>query len=217
MGRKKLILSTGNSDKIEEIKDILKELPVKILSKEDLDLGDLEVEENGDTLEENAIMKARAIAEKIQGIVIADDTGLFVNYLNGAPGVHSARYGGEEHNYNRNNKKLLEDLNGVPLEKRSAYFETVIAIVLEDKSIKTLYGRCNGTIALEPRGSEGFGYDPLFIPEGYDKTFGELGKDIKNQIGHRARALNQLKEEMDKILTGDGNENISSKWYPWKY
>lgn len=211
MGRKKLILSTGNPDKVEEIKDIFKDLPVDILSKADLGLKDLEIEESGDTLEENAIIKAMALAEKAHGIVIADDTGLFVERLNGAPGVHSARYGGEEHNYNKNNTKLLEDLNGVPMEGRGAYFETAIAIVLEDKSIKTLYGKCNGTIGLEPMGDKGFGYDPLFIPEGYDKTFGELGKDIKNKIGHRAKALNQLKEEMDKILKGDRNEDICGK------
>lgn len=211
MQRKKLILSTGNSDKIKEIKDILKDLSVDILSKGDLGLGDLEIEENGDTLEENAIIKAKALAERVNGIVIADDTGLFVEYLNGAPGVHSARYGGEEHNYKKNNEKLLEELKDVPIDKRSAYFETVIAIVLEDKSIRTLRGRCNGIIGLEPVGDKGFGYDPLFIPEGYDQSFAELGEDIKNEIGHRGKALNQLKREIDKILKGDTNENICSK------
>lgn len=211
MERKKLILSTGNPDKVEEIKEIFKDLPVDIFSKRDLGLKDLDIEENGDTLEENAIIKAMALAEKTNGIVIADDTGLFVDYLNGAPGVHSARYGGEEHNYKKNNLKLLEDLKGVSMEKRQAYFKTVIAIVLEDKSIITLKGKCSGTIGLEPRGNKGFGYDSLFIPEGYNKTFGELGKDIKNKIGHRAKALNQLKEEMDKIFKGDRNENICSK------
>lgn len=211
MERKKLILSTGNPDKVKEIKDILKDLPVDILSKKDLGLGDLEIEENGNTLEENAIIKAKALAERIDGIVIADDTGLFVEYLNGAPGVHSARYGGEEHNYKKNNERLLKELKNVPINKREAYFETVIAMVLEDKSIRTLSGRCNGTISLEPMGDNGFGYDPLFIPDGYSKSFGELGEDIKNKIGHRGRALNQLKLEMDKILKGDTNEDICNK------
>lgn len=211
MGRKKLILSTGNPDKVKEIKDILKDLPVDILSKKDLGLGDLEVEENGNTLEENAIIKAKALSEKVDGIVIADDTGLFVEYLNGAPGVHSARYAGEDHNYEKNNEKLLKELKDVTIDKRNAYFETVIAMVLEDKSIRTLSGRCNGIIGFEPMGENGFGYDPLFIPEGYNQTFAELGEEIKNEIGHRGRALNKLKREMDKILKGDTNEDICNK------
>ena len=211
MGRKKLILSTGNPDKVKEIKDILKDLPVDILSKKDLGLGDLEVEENGNTLEENAIIKAKALSEKVDGIVIADDTGLFVEHLNGAPGVHSARYAGEDHNYEKNNEKLLKELKDVTIDKRNAYFETVIAMVLEDKSIRTLSGRCNGIIGFEPMGENGFGYDPLFIPEGYNQTFAELGKEIKNEIGHRGRALNKLKREMDKILKGDTNEDICNK------
>ena len=211
MERKKLILSTGNLDKIREIKDILKDLPIDIISKEDIGLGDLEVEENGNTLEENAIIKAKALAERTNGIIMADDTGLFVDALKGAPGIHSARYGGEEHNYVRNNERLMEELKNIPIDKRTAYFETVIAIILEDKSIKTLSGRCNGSIAIESMGSDGFGYDPLFIPEGYRETFAELGEEVKNEIGHRGKALNKLKLEIDRILKGDRDEDICSK------
>jgi len=211
MERKKLILSTGNLDKIREIKDILKDLPIDIISKEDIGLGDLEVEENGNTLEENAIIKAKALAEVTNGIIMADDTGLFVDALKGAPGIHSARYGGEEHNYVRNNERLMEELKNIPIDKRTAYFETVIAIILEDKSIKTLSGRCNGSIAIESMGSDGFGYDPLFIPEGYRETFAELGEEVKNEIGHRGKALNKLKLEIDRILKGDRDEDICSK------
>ena len=208
---KQLILSTGNPNKVEEIKNIFKNFEINIVSKKDLGLGDLEIKETGDTLKENAIIKASALSEKVHGIIIADDTGLFVDYLNGAPGVNSANYGGGDHDYKKNNERLLKKLQGVPLNKRQAYFETVIAIVLEDKSIRTVSGRCNGIIALEPTGNMGFGYDPLFIPEGYDKSFGELGLEIKNKISHRAKALIKLKEEMYKILKGDTIEDFRSK------
>ncbi len=128
------------------------------------------------------LKKAMALKEKVEGIIIADDTGLFVKALKGAPGVYSARYGGVEHDYDKNNKKLLEELKDVPLDKRGgAYFKTVIAIVLEDGSSFTVEGICEGTIGFEPKGDSGFGYDPLFIPKGYNKSFGELGLDIKKQ------------------------------------
>lgn len=197
---KRLILSTGNPDKVKEIKNIFKDLPLEIVSKKDLGLGDLEIEETGTSLEENALIKAKVLADQIKGIVIADDTGLFVEYLDGEPGVNSANYSGEDHNYIKNNEKLLRELEGVPLEKRKAYFETVIALVLEDKSYTLIKGRCNGTIALEPRGDKGFGYDSLFIPEGYDESFGEMDLSKKNKISHRAKALGKLKEEIYKIL-----------------
>lgn len=217
MRKGQIILSTGNPDKVVEIKNIFRDLEIDIKTKKDLGLGDFEIKETGDTLEENAIIKAKALAEKVDGIVIADDTGLFVDYLNGAPGVHSANYGGGDHDYKGNNERLLKELDGVPLDKRQAYFETVIAIVLEDKSIRTVSGRCNGIISLKPNGNMGFGYDPLFIPEGYDKSFGELGLDLKNKISHRSRALEKLKLEINNILEDDANEDIYNKWYPWQY
>ncbi|NLV75497.1 MAG: RdgB/HAM1 family non-canonical purine NTP pyrophosphatase [Tissierellia bacterium] len=211
MTKRKLILSTNNFDKVEEIKDILKELPVDILSKKDLNLENVDIVEDGKTLEENATKKAMALKEKVEGIIIADDTGLFVKALKGAPGVYSARYGGVEHDYDKNNKKLLEELKDVPLDKRGAYFKTVIAIVLEDGSSFTVEGICEGTIGFEPKGDSGFGYDPLFIPKGYNKSFGELGLDIKNRISHRAKALDKLKAQMYMILKGDAYEDICSK------
>lgn len=211
MNKRKLILSTNNFDKVEEIKDILKELPVDILSKKDLNLENVDIVEDGKTLEENATKKAMALKEKVEGIIIADDTGLFVKALKGAPGVYSARYGGVEHDYDKNNKKLLEELKDVPLDKRGAYFKTVIAIVLEDGSSFTVEGICEGTIGFEPKGDSGFGYDPLFIPKGYNKSFGELGLDIKNRISHRAKALDKLKAQMYMILKGDAYEDICSK------
>ncbi|MBU5292896.1 XTP/dITP diphosphatase [Anaerosalibacter bizertensis] len=203
MKNKKIILSTGNIDKIEEIKDILKDLPFSIYSKKEVGLGDLEVEEDGDTLEENAIKKAMAISERIDGIVIADDTGLFVDKLNGAPGVYSSRYAGEDVSYEDNNRKLLKELEGTPSEERTAKFQTVIAIVTEDKKIKTVYGECRGRIGFEVKGSEGFGYDPLFIVDGYGKTFAQLGEEVKNKISHRAKALEKLKKELEKLAGDD--------------
>lgn len=211
MSRRRLILSTGNPHKVEEIKDILKELPIDVLSKNDLGLKDFEVEEDGETLEENAIKKASDLSKKVDGIVIADDTGLFVDFLKGAPGIYSARYAGEDSTYNKNNAKLLKELEEVSIEKRGAYFKTIIALVTERGDVITVQGNCKGTIGFEPKGDKGFGYDPLFIVDGYNKTFAELGDEIKNKISHRAKALNKLKEEIVKILEDDANEDICSK------
>ncbi|WIV11883.1 XTP/dITP diphosphatase [Proteiniborus sp. MB09-C3] len=211
MSRKTLIVSSDNSHKIMEIRDILKDLPITVLSKTEAGYGDIEVIEDGDTLEENATKKAVEIAQKANAIVIADDTGLFVDKLNGEPGVYSARYSGENATYSSNNKKLLTKLEGVPLEERTAMFKTIIAIVLEDKNIKLTSGECSGKIGFEPRGEKGFGYDPLFIVDGYGKTFAELGEEIKNTISHRANALRNLKEELKKFLEDEGNENSSNK------
>lgn len=202
MKKTKLILASGNVHKIDEIKKILKGLPVEILSKDEVGLKELEVIEDGTTLEENAIKKAVEVAKKVDGIVIADDTGLFVDKLNGRPGVYSSRYAGENATYEDNNRKLLKELEGVELEDRTAKFKTVIAIVMEDKSYKTVEGECFGKIAFAPRGNHGFGYDPLFIVDGYNKTFAELGEDIKNKISHRANALKKLRAELENMLKG---------------
>lgn len=203
MTRRKLVLSTGNINKIEEIKKILKDLPIEVLSKRDLGLDGFKIEENGEILEENAIKKATSLIERVQGMVMADDTGLFVEYLNGEPGIHSARYSGINATYESNNIELLKKLKGVPLEKRKAWFKTVIALVTEEGKIITVSGECRGYISFEPKGEDGFGYDPLFIVEGYNKTFAELGEGIKNQISHRARALQKLKIEIIKVLEDD--------------
>ncbi|KGG80398.1 nucleoside-triphosphate diphosphatase [Caloranaerobacter azorensis H53214] len=202
MKKTRLIVASGNVHKIDEIKKILKGLPLEILSKDEVGLKDLEVVEDGKTLEENAIKKAIEVSKKVDGIVIADDTGLFVDKLDGRPGIYSSRYSGEDATYEENNRKLLMELDGVELEDRTAKFKTVIAIVMEDKSYKTVEGECLGKIALTPRGNHGFGYDPLFIVDGYNKTFAELGEDIKNKISHRANALRKLRVELENILKG---------------
>lgn len=197
---KQLILSTGNPDKLKEIKYILEELNIKVISKNEIGLEDFDVVEDEDSLEGNAIKKAKGLSEKINGIIMADDTGLFVEYLKGDPGVHSARYAGKDHDYKANNIKLLRELDGIEDKNRNAYFETVIALVLENGDIKTISGRLDGRIAYEEKGENGFGYDPLFIVDGYDKTLAELPDEVKNKISHRARALDLLKEELMEIL-----------------
>ncbi|NLY67523.1 MAG: XTP/dITP diphosphatase [Tissierellia bacterium] len=208
---RKLILSTGNKNKVEEIKDILKDLPIKVLSKDEVGINNLHVVEDGSTLEENAIKKAKALKDKVDGMVMADDTGLFVDYLNGEPGINSARYSGEEGNDEKNIEKLLGKLEGVPMEKRRATFKTVIALITEDNRTITVQGECKGYIGFEKKGQSGFGYDPLFIVEGYGRTFAELGEEIKNKISHRAKALENLRKEIVNILEDDGNEDTSHK------
>lgn len=208
---RKLILSTGNKNKVEEIKDILKDLAIKVLSKDEVGINNLHVVEDGSTLEENAIKKAKALKDKVDGMVMADDTGLFVDYLNGEPGINSARYSGEEGNDEKNIEKLLGKLEGVPMEKRRATFKTVIALITEDNRTITVQGECKGYIGFEKKGQSGFGYDPLFIVEGYGRTFAELGEEIKNKISHRAKALENLRKEIVNILEDDGNEDTSHK------
>lgn len=211
MSKKTIIVSSDNSHKIMEIKKILKDLPITVLSKTEAGCGDIEVIEDGDSLEENAIKKAVEIAKRVNAIVIADDTGLFVDKLNGEPGVYSARYSGGNATDRSNREKLLRELNDVTLEERTAKFKTIIAIVLEDKSVKLASGECSGKIGFEEKGENGFGYDSLFIADGYEKTFAELGEEIKNTISHRANALKNLKEELRSIIEDEWNEDSNNK------
>lgn len=200
MKNRKLVLSTNNKNKVEEIKDILKGLPIEVLSKKDIGFEDFDVIEDGTSLEENSVKKARALAEKTEFMVMADDSGLFVDCLNGEPGVYSSRYGGEEGNDDKNNEKLLGKLSDLPLKDRRASFKTVIALVTEEKEVLSVEGECKGHIGFELKGDNGFGYDPLFTPEGYDKTFAELDGEIKNTISHRAKALEEMKEVLTNLL-----------------
>lgn len=191
--------------KINEIKDILKNTIFDVVSKDDLGYLDFDVEEDKDTLEGNAFKKAEELHKLVKGIVIADDTGLFVDALNGDPGVYSARYAGEPVSYKDNNKLLLKNLEGVPMEKRTATFKTVMAVVLEDGSRLMAEGECKGKIAFEERGTNGFGYDPLFIVDGWNKSFSEMTEEEKNQVSHRANALMNLKEKLEEASEGSGN------------
>lgn len=203
---RRVVLSSGNKHKISEIKNILKDMPFEVVSKDDLGYKEFEVEEDGETLEENAFKKAKELHKLVKEIVIADDTGLFVDALNGEPGVYSARYAGEAASYDDNNKLLLSKLKDVPLEKRTAYFKTVIAIIFKDGSKMTAEGTVYGKIDFQERGQNGFGYDPLFIVEDTGKTFAEMNDEDKNKISHRARALMNLKEKLE-----DSGENISNQ------
>lgn len=203
MGNRKLILSTGNINKIKEIKDILKDLNIEVLSKAEIGLENLDIVEDGNTLEENSIKKAKGIKEKTPYMVMADDSGLFVDALNGKPGVHSSRYAGEDGDYKKNNEKLLLEMGDFPLEKRRASFLTVIALITENHETIIVEGECKGHIAFKSKGSKAFGYDPLFVPEGYSKTFGELDEEVKNKISHRAVALENIKDTLVDLLKDD--------------
>lgn len=210
MVKRKLVVSSGNQNKIKEIKDIFQGLPIEVVSKNDLGFSDLNVVEDGKTLEENSLIKARALGEKIDYMVLADDSGLFVDVLEGEPGVHSSRYAGEDGNDDKNNEKLLQALKDIPLEKRTAKFRTVIVLITEDKEIIPVHGECKGRIGLEKQGDNGFGYDPLFIPDGYNGSFAVLGDDIKNKISHRAKALEGLKNEIVKLIKDEINEDSNN-------
>lgn len=197
---RRLILSSSNTHKIKEIKEILKDLNLEVVSKDDLGFKDFDVVEDKDSLEGNAFKKAEELSKLAKGIIIADDTGLFVDALDGAPGVYSARYAGDHVSYKDNNDLLLKNLAGVPMEKRTAYFKTVIALVLEDGSKLMAEGVCRGRIGFEVKGVNGFGYDPLFIVDGLEKTFGEMSDEEKNSLSHRANALRNLKNILGEIL-----------------
>lgn len=197
---RRIILSSGNKHKVSEIKDILKDMPFEVISKDDLGYNDFDVEEDGTTLEENALKKATELHKLTKGIVIADDTGLFVDELNGDPGIYSARYAGEPTSDKNNRELLLKNLENVPFEKRTAYFKTVIAIVLEDGSKMTAEGKVAGMISFEEKGKNGFGYDSLFLAEDTGRTFAEMTDYEKNQISHRARALQNLKKRLEEYI-----------------
>ena len=195
----KLVIATRNAHKLEEIRAIFNFQGLEILSAFDFpQIPD--VVEDGDTLEANAIKKAVEIAKATGCWAMADDSGLEVTALGGAPGVYSARYAGEHCSYSDNNEKLLHELAGKP--DRSAQFRTVIALSSPEGSVQTLEGSCPGTIIKEPRGENGFGYDPLFVPEGYTKTFAELPAEIKNRISHRAQALSKAQAEWGDLPGG---------------
>ena len=184
---KELVFATNNPHKLDEIREITNG-KLRILGLNDINCHE-EIEETGNTLEENALIKARFVKEKYGYNCFADDTGLGVDALEGAPGVYSARYAGEGCSFADNMNKLLAALQGI--EHRTAQFRTVIALVLNGKEY-LFDGVIKGTIIEDKRGNTGFGYDPIFMPDGYDKTFAELGNEVKNNISHRALAMKKL-------------------------
>jgi XTP/dITP diphosphohydrolase len=192
----RIVAATKNKHKIEEIQAITGEFGMDVVSRADAGVPDIEVEEDGETFEENSEKKAREIMMLCGEITIADDSGLMVDALDGAPGVISARFAGEDGNDAKNNEKLLRLLEEVPPEKRTARFVSVITMVYPDGRKIVARGECNGHMIYQPKGSNGFGYDPLFVPDGYDRTFAELSGAEKNKISHRAVALQNLRKQL---------------------
>jgi len=204
----KLVLATRNKGKIAEIKKLVSDLSqVELVFLDDFqNLPD--IAETGKTFKENALIKAKEIASLTGHWALADDSGLEVDYLQGAPGVYSARFSGEKATDAQNNAKLLSLLKNVPWEKRQAKFVCVIAICNPKGQCYTLEGECKGYIALEPKGTHGFGYDPVFFVPAYGKTMAELEPEIKNQISHRAMALKRLKPLLRQMLKKSGDLDI---------
>lgn len=200
---KEAVIATGNKHKLKEIGKILEDFNLKVLSMKDVGLEGMEIVENGRTFEENALIKARAVMNKTGKLSIADDSGLEVDILNKEPGIHSARFAGENAGDEENNNKLLKLLGDTPLEKRRASFVCSIAAVFPDGQAILAEGKCPGLIGFEPKGDKGFGYDPLFIVEEYKQTFAQLGEEVKNRISHRALALQKLKYQLNNLLKGE--------------
>lgn len=188
----KIIFATGNEGKMKEIRMILKDLPYEVCSLKDMGI-EVEIEENGTTFEENALIKARTIMEMTGEIVLADDSGLEVDYLNKAPGIYSARYLGEDTSYEVKNAHIINALEEAKGDQRSARFVCAIACVFPDGTEKTTRGTIEGLIGYEPKGENGFGYDPIFYVPEYNCSTAELSSEVKNKISHRGKALEAMK------------------------
>ncbi|MCI8510977.1 MAG: XTP/dITP diphosphatase [Lachnospiraceae bacterium] len=194
-----IVFATSNEGKMREIREILKDLPVKVLSIPEAGVT-VDIVEDGETFEANALIKARAVWARTKGIVLADDSGLEVDYLNGEPGVLSARYMGEHTSYEIKNWNLIHRLNGVEEEKRTARFVCVIAAILPDGRAVTTNGTMEGFIAHEPAGCGGFGYDPILMLKEYGKTSAEITMEQKNEVSHRGKALRAMKERLKREI-----------------
>jgi len=192
------ILATNNMKKLAEMQRILSPLGINVVTAKMLGKQLEDVEEDGKTFEDNAKLKARAACKEMNMPAIADDSGLCVDYLDGAPGIFSARFAGEHGNDEKNNDLLLEKLDGVPLEKRTAHYVCAICCTFPDGREIVVRGECNGVIGFERDGHEGFGYDPLFLVDG--KAFGRYTAEEKDKISHRGNALRLLTKELEKII-----------------
>ena len=190
---KKLIFATGNAGKMKEIRMILADMGHEILSMKEEGI-DPEIIEDGTTFEENAVIKAKAVAALTDAIVLADDSGLEIDALNKEPGIYSARYMGEDTSYHVKNNNLIERLEGVPEERRTARFVCAIAAVLPDGKVLVTTGTIEGRIGYEEKGENGFGYDPIFYVPEYGCTSAELTEEQKNEISHRGKALRAMRE-----------------------
>lgn len=196
----KIVFATGNAGKVREVKAILQDLNMEVYSMKELGIQS-DAAENGTTFAENAIIKAKDVAGKVpDAIVMADDSGLVVDALNGEPGIYSARYMGEDTSYRIKNANIMKRMEGVPLEKRTARFVSAIAAVMPDGTVLTTEGTIEGYIGYEERGEGGFGYDPIFMVPELGCSTAELSAEDKNAISHRGRALAKMKTEIQKIL-----------------
>lgn len=194
----KIVFATGNAGKIKEIRMIMEDTGMTVQSMKEAGIV-LDIEENGATYEENALIKARAVAACAKDcIVMADDSGLEVDFLNGEPGIYSARYMGEDTPYSIKNASIIERLGGVPETERTARFVCAIAAVLPDGTELTTRAAIEGCIGYEEKGEYGFGYDPIFYVPQFKKTTAELTEEEKNQVSHRGKALELMKEELKK-------------------
>ena len=195
---KKIIFATGNQGKIKEIHEILSDLGVEILSMKEAGIQ-ADIVEDGKTFEENALIKAAAAAAEVQEedtVVLADDSGLEVDYLNKEPGIYSARYLGEDTSYEIKNQNIIDRLEGVPKEQRTARFVCKIAAVFPDDSTCVTRGTIEGYIGWEPAGENGFGYDPIFYVDEYQCSTAQLSMEAKNKLSHRGKALRAMKEKL---------------------
>ena len=197
----KIFIATKNQKKLCELERILLPMGFEVLSQKDFDEQFPEVVEDGTTFEENAIIKAKDGLKNTGLISVADDSGICVDYLGGAPGIYSARYSGEHGDDESNNQKLLSELKGVPMEKRTGRYVAAIACVFPDGRQFTVRGECEGKIAFEPKGSGGFGYDPYFISE--LGCMAELTPEQKDSISHRGKALRLFKKELEKFINNN--------------
>lgn len=195
----KIIFATGNQGKMKEVKMILSDLGCEILSMKEAGIT-IDIAEDGKTFEENAMIKAQAIAKLEKAIVLADDSGLEVDYLNKEPGIYSSRYLGEDTPYEEKNRQIMERLEGVEWEKRTARFVCAIAGVMPDGKTFTTRATIEGYIGTEARGGNGFGYDPIFYVPEYDCTTAELTLEQKNKISHRGKALEKAKKAIKELL-----------------
>lgn len=196
---KRVIFATSNEGKMKEIREIMKDLDIELLSLKDAGLNP-DIDENGSTFEENAIIKAKQVMELTGEIVMADDSGLEVDYLDKAPGIYSARFMGEDTSYDVKNQYIIDKLAQAKDEERSARFVCVIACAFPDGRIITSEGIIEGYIAKEIKGTNGFGYDPIFYVPQYNCTTAELTSDVKNEISHRGKALRNIKSKLMKNL-----------------
>lgn len=187
-----LIIASQNEGKIKEFRTLFQSLNIEVLSLNDVFTSIPEVVEDGDTFEANARKKAETILELVHRPVIADDSGLVIDALEGRPGVYSARYAGEPSDDRRNYEKVLKEMEGIPQEKRGARFVAVLALARPNEKTEFFHGTCEGSIAFEATGSHGFGYDPIFLPQGESRTMAELSEEEKHAISHRGMALRKL-------------------------